>query len=128
MFVEFTTKQGKHISYNTNVILFIGERQRKTSIVFQDATFHEASEDYEDVCDKIEKAKKFILPVKESFIEMKTRKDERVFCYISRFFSILETDYGVSVVYIDGVEQEYPVNYKRFMKSIRCRLIDNCNS
>ena len=146
MFVEFKTKQGKRIAYGVSSILFVGEwiskvsvksndktQQRlpdrygnhfekisksKTSIMLSDGTFQEAPEEYENVSEKVIKALSFVLHPKDCFIELKTRKKERALCYIPNIFSVLEMDEGISIVYKDGIEQEYGVNYERFMYRI----------
>ena len=147
MFVEFKNKQGKRISYHVNSILFVGEcivkvsvkskslqrlpdrygnnfekvEKLKTSVALRDGRFQESPEEYSVISDKVKEALKFEILPKDSFIELKTRKKEPALCNILNFFSILETEDGVSIIYNDGIEQEYLIDYERLMYRIAKR-------
>ena len=121
MFIEFQTKDDKSIFYNVHNVVFIGEMDEQVSVLFDDGTHAIVPDEYAEVVKKvIELTKPVINP--SMFVQLTTKKEERLAVPLRRIFYILEQEETTAIMFNDGTRIEVLDEHDAVLKRIYEKL------
>ena len=121
MFIEFQTKDDKSIFYNVHNVVFIGEMDEQVSVLFDDGTHAIVPDEYAEVVKKvIELTKPVINP--SMFVQLTTKKEERIAVPLRRIFYILEQEETTAIMFNDGTRIEVLDEHGAVLKRIYEKL------
>jgi len=121
MFIECQTISDKSILYNVNNIVFIGDMKDKVSILFDDGTFYQISDEYNSIVKKIIELSR-LEPRPSEYIQFTTNKEERISFSIRRVFYILEQESTTAIMFIDGTRIELLEDFSTVAKRVLGRF------
>ena len=121
MFIECQTISDKSILYNVNNIVFIGDMKDKVSILFDDGTFYQISDEYNSIVKKIIELAR-LEPRPSEYIQFTTNKEERISFSIRRVFYILEQGSTTAIMFIDGTRIELLEDFSTVAKRVLRRF------
>ena len=121
MFIECQTISDKSILYNVNNIVFIGDMKDKVSILFDDGTFYQISDEYNSIVKKIIELSR-LEPRPLEYIQFTTNKEERISFSLRRVFYILEQESTTAIMFIDGTRIELLEDFSTVAKRVLGRF------
>ena len=121
MFIECQTISDKSILYNVNNIVFIGDMKDKVSILFDDGTFYQISDEYNSIVKKIIELSR-LEPRPSEYIQFTTNKEERISFSLRRVFYILEQESTTAIMFIDGTRIELLEDFSTVAKRVLGRF------